>query len=173
MERYRKANKEIEEIRARAIAERRPMTEWEKQRVHSCTIASLRALGASAFHDNMERIRQDAKRGPLHPEQIKMLRLFVRYGYPGAPELLQKCLEVGVKEGKRFAEIVREAPRREGETFIDWLRRIWDQCSKYDTKIPRVVTEELLQKCSRGSVNSQKNNLPPISGGAAKSFRVA
>ena len=114
-ERSRKATEESDQILARAIVEGRPMTEWEKQRVHGCTMASLRALAASDFLDKIEDIRQDAKR-PLHPAQIKMLKLFARMGFPEA--------------------------------------------------------QELLQKCSHSSVKNQMNNLPAISGGAAKSFRT-
>jgi hypothetical protein len=173
MERSREAEGESDQILARVYFEDRPMTEWEKQRVHDCTMASLRAQAACEFLDSIERIRQDAEHGSLHPAQIKMLRLFVRIGFPGAQELLQKCLEVGVKQRKRFAEIVEETPRQEGETYIAWVRRIWDQCSKYDTKCPRVITEELLQKCSQSSVKDQKNNLPALSADVAKSFKVA
>ena len=161
------------EIRARAHAQGRPMTQWEEQQAHAFTRAGIRAMLLPALLDTLERLKQEAKRGPLHPAQIKMAKLFARNGYPGAQELLQKCLRVGVKKRKRFAEIVKETPRQEGETYIAWVRRIWDQCSKYDTKCPTVITEELLQKCSRGSVKNQKNNLPAISHGAAKSFRTA
>ena len=40
----------------------------------------------------------------------------------------------------------------------------------YETKCPRVITEELLERYSQGSAKNQKNNLPVISVGAAKSF---
>jgi hypothetical protein len=124
------------------------------------------------FHQATEIRTRAHARGRLHPAQIKMARLFARNGYPGAQELLQKCLQVGPKKTKRFAEIVKQTPSQEGEAFIPWARRIHDQCAKYDTKYPTVVTEELLQKCSRSSMKHQKNNLPAISGGAAKSFRT-
>ena len=173
MERYRKAEMESDQILARAYLEDRPMTEWEKHRVHDCTIASLRAQAACDFLDKIEDIKRDAKRGPLHPTQVKMLKLFARIGFPEAQELLQKCSQVGLKERKRFAEIVKETPRREGETCSAWVRRIWDQCAKYDTKCPAVITEELLQRYSQDSAKDRRNNLPVNSLDAAKSFRSA
>jgi hypothetical protein len=41
--------------------------------------------------DKLECIKQDAKRGPLHGAQIKMLKLLARHEFPGAKELLKKC----------------------------------------------------------------------------------
>jgi hypothetical protein len=172
-ERYRKAIEESDQILARAIVEDRPMTEWEEQRRHACTIASMRAEVGSLLLDELARLRDDASRGPLHPAQVKMAETLAKQGFVGAQELLQQCLRVGLKARKAFAEIVRETPRQEGETYIDWVRRIWDQCAKYDTRCPRVITAELLEKCLRGSAKNQKNNLPPISGDSAKSFKVA
>jgi len=97
MERYRKATMESDQIHARAYIENRPMTELEKQRVHACTEASLRALAASDFLDSIKRIKQDSKRGPLHPAQIKMLKLLARQEFPGAKELLKKCQQSSPK----------------------------------------------------------------------------
>jgi hypothetical protein len=148
------------------------MTAWESERSFACTLASLRALAASDFLDIIEGIRQDAKRGPLHPEQIKMLKLCARAGFPGAQDLLSKCFEAGVKKRKGFAEIVKETPRQEGEAYIAWVRRIWDQCDKYDTKYPAVITEELLQRYSRSDARKRTNNLPLISVDAVKYFRT-
>lgn len=172
-EHYRKATEESDQIIARAILEDRPMTQWEEQRHYACTIAALRAKAISAMLDKLEDLKREARRGPLHPAQFKMVKIFAKWGYPGAQELLQKCLREGLKERKRFADIVKETPRQEGETYIAWVRRIWDQCSKYDTNCPAVITEELLQRYSKGSAKKSSNNLPAISGGAAKSFRTA
>ena len=63
-----------------------------------------------------------------------------------------------------------ETPRQEGETPIAWVRRIWDECAKYDTKCPKVLTEELLEKYSQAGAKNQQNNLPASYAGAAKSF---
>jgi hypothetical protein len=172
-ERYRKANEESDQIVARAIIEGRLMTESEEQRCHACTIAAVRATLCSIGLDELAKLKQEARRGPLQPAQYKMVEGLAKQGFPGAQKLLETCSQVGLKERKDFAEIVRETPRQEGETYIVWVRRIWDQCDKYDTKCPRVITEELVEKCSRGRTKNQKNNLPPIFGGAAKSFKVA
>jgi hypothetical protein len=170
-ERYRKAKEASEEIRARANAEGRPLTPWEEEQIHAYTRAAIRAMVMPSLLDNLEEIKQDAKRGPLHPAQFKMLKLFAKQGFSGAQELLQKCSQVGLKKRKRFAEIVKETPCQEGETYFSWVRRIWDQCDKYDTKCPTVITEKLLQRCSQGSAKKENNNLPAISVSAAKSFR--
>jgi hypothetical protein len=93
----RKATQESDQILAGAYLDDRPLTEWEKQRVHHCTMASLRAQAASDFLNKIEQIKRDAKRGPLHPEQIKMLQLFARAGFPEALKLLQQCSPSGTK----------------------------------------------------------------------------
>jgi hypothetical protein len=100
MERYRMAKMESEEIRARANAEGRPLTVLERQRAHDCTMASLRALATSDFLDKIEDIKEDAKRGPLHPSQIKMLKLFARAGFPEAQELQLKLSQSSGKDQK-------------------------------------------------------------------------
>ena len=160
------------EIRTRAHAQGRPMTQWEQQQAHDLTRAGIRTMVLPALLNMLERLKQDAERGPLHPAQFKMVKIFVKQGFPGAQDLLQKCLRDGLKERKPFVDIVKETPRQEGETFIAWARRIHDQSAKYATNYPRVVTEELLEKCSRGSVKTRNNNLTPTSDGSAKSFRT-
>lgn len=147
-ERYHEAKRESEKICARASAEGRLMTKWEEQQVRDYGRAALRAMLAPMLLDQLERIRQDAKRGLLNRTQIKLLKHLARHGFPGAEELLQKCLRDGLKERRRFADVVKETPRQEGETYIAWVRRIWNQCAKYDTKCPTVITEELLQELS-------------------------
>jgi hypothetical protein len=169
---YGEAKKKLEQIRARAIAEGRPMAQWEEEQVHAHTREAARALVAPMLLDMLEGIKREAKSGPLDWCQIKTLKRFARTGIPGAQELLQKCLQSGLKKRKRFAEIVKETPRQEGETYIAWVRRIWDQCDNYDTNCPAVITEELLQKCSQSSANNRKDNLPAISVRAAKSLRT-
>lgn len=117
----------------------------------------------------IKRMREESERGPLSRHDVKALKILAPQ-FPEAQELLQKCLRDGLKERKRFAEIVKETPRQEGETYTLWVRRIWDRCDKYDTKCPTVITVELLQKYSQDGVKNQKNNLPVIPSGAAKSF---
>jgi len=99
--------------------------------------------------DQIESFRQEAKRGPLHPAQFQMLKIFAKQGFPRAQELLQKRAQIGVKKQKRFAEIVKETLRQEGEASLPWMRRILDECTKYDTNVPTIISEELLEKLSR------------------------
>jgi hypothetical protein len=169
---YRKATEEADQILARAIVEDRPMTQCEQQQRHAFTLAAVRAQGAAILLDELTKFKQEAKRGPLHPAQFKTVKNLAKHGFPGARELLQKCLRDGVKETKPFAEIVKETPRQEGETSSAWVRRIWNQCSKYDTKCPAVITEKLLEKYAQCSANNRSNNLPALSAHAAKSFRT-
>jgi hypothetical protein len=148
-ERHRKATEESDQILFRAIVEGRPMTEQEQNRRYDCTMTAVRAKVCYIGLDELASLKRAARRGPLHPAQFKLVKILANRGFPEAQVLLQKCSQVGVKERKRFAEIVKETPRQEGEAYIDWVRRIWDQCARYDTKCPAVITEELLQKCSQ------------------------
>ncbi len=161
-----------EAIRDRATAESRPMTQWEQQQAFVWSRRAIRAFAMPALVDNFELIKRDAERGPLHRAQFKMLKIYAAEGFPGARELVEKCSRAGVKKRKSFAEIVRETPRREGESSVSWVRRIWDRSKEYDTKRPAVVTEELLEKYSRRAPEkSAGNNLPVVTLGTAKSFR--
>jgi hypothetical protein len=162
--------RQAREIRARANAAGRPLTRWEEQQAHAYDRAAFRVTIASMLRDDIKGMKKESERRPLCWQEIKSLKMFARH-FPEAQELLRTSSQEGRKKRKRSAEIVKETPRQEGETFNAWVRRIWDQCSKYDTKCPAVITEEHLQKCSQRSFKSQKKNLPVISAGAAKSFR--
>jgi len=170
--RCRKANEKSDQKVARAIVDRRAMTQREERERHACTEPGIGAMVGPLLLDVLAELAQEATGGPLHPDQFKMVKIFAKQGFPGAEELLQKCKRDGVKKTKPFAEIVKETPRQEGETCGVWVRRIWNQCDKYDTKCLTVITEELLENLSRGSENNQKNNLPAISDGSAKSIRT-
>lgn len=143
-ERWHKANEESD-------SERRPMNQREEQQRH--TIAGVRADVGRLLLGVLAKLKSEATRGPLCRSQFKMVKIFVKQGYPGAEELLLKCLRDGLKKIKPFADIVKETPRQEGEACGVWFRRIWNQCDKYDTNCPTVITEELLQKLSRGRAN--------------------
>ena len=99
-ERYHEAKRESEKICARASAEGRPMTQWEEQQVRDYGRAALRAMVAPMLLDQLERIRQDAKRGPLNRTQIKLLKLLARHEFPGAQELLGKCPQGSAKKNQ-------------------------------------------------------------------------
>jgi hypothetical protein len=160
-ERCRKAKEESDEISTRAKAEGREMTRWE----------CVRAIVDPALLDTLVEVRQAAKRGPLHRAELQIVKLLAKQGFPGAQEVLQECSQVGLKKRKRFAEIVKDTPRQEGESSGAWVRRIWDECEKYETNCPKALTEELLEECSRVPAKTRKDNLPPILLQNAKSFR--
>ena len=154
---WRQAN----EIRGRANAEGRVLTQQEEQQFYAYNRAAMRSMVGPMLLDTIERIRVETERRPLCRQEIKILKILARQ-FPEALEVLQKRSRDGVMKRKRFAEIVKETPRHEGETPIAWVRRIWDHCAKFDTQCPAVITEELLEKYSQGSARTQKNNLPAI-----------
>ena len=119
--------------------------------------------------DTIERIKVETERRPLRWQEVKILKMLARQ-FPEAHELLQTRSQDGTKKREWFAEMVKETPRQEGETPTAWVRRIWDQCAKYDTKCPRVLTEELLEKRTQSSAKTKRNNLPGIPDRTAKSF---
>jgi len=158
---------------SRSRDRRRPALDSSGRTTTPCLYYSRRPRTLCSIGlDELARHKQEARRGPLRPAQYKMVEGLAKQGFPGAQELLQKCSQVARKERKRFAEIVRETPRQEGETAICWVRRIWDQCDKYETNCPTVITERLLEKCSRSGAPNHSNNLPVISAERAKSFRT-
>jgi len=42
---------------------------------------------------------------------------------------------------RRAALFKKETARRNGETYVAWVRRIWDECEKYDTECPEVMRD--------------------------------
>jgi hypothetical protein len=162
--------RQAREIRARAIAEDRPLTQWEDEKARAYDRAALHFTTGYMLRDSIKRTKKDSERGPLCWHDIQSLKMLASK-FPEAQELLEKCLQNGIKKRKRFAVIVRETPRQGGEAYIAWVHRIRDQCAKYDTtQRPTVITEELLERYSQGGVKKRKNNLPPIPSGVAKSF---
>jgi hypothetical protein len=147
-ERHRRAmesaNKKAEEIRARAKAENREMS--MRECVDVIIMPGLLA--------QIEGIRRDAQRGPLHSGQLKILRIWAKQGVPGAQEALEQCSRAGLKERKRFRDIVKETSRIEGETDRAWMQRIFDECDKYETNIPHVIAIESLEKWSRSGLTA-------------------
>jgi hypothetical protein len=147
MECWHKANEESD-------SECRPMTQRKEQQRH--TIAAVRADVGPLLLGVLAKLKSEATRGKLCRSQFKMVKIFVKQRFPGAEELLLKCLRDGLKKTKPFADIVKETPRQEGEACGAWVRRIWNQCDTYDTNCPTVITEELLQKLSRGRANKSE-----------------
>jgi hypothetical protein len=161
--------RQAREIRARATAENRFLTPREEQQARSCDRTGFHVIVHSLLLDDIKRMKKDSEQRLLCRQEIKALKMFAR-DFPEAQELLQKCLRDGVMKRKPFEEIVKETTRQKGETYIAWVRRVWDECAKYDTKCPTVITEELLEEYSHGSAKSQKKNLPVSSSRAGKSF---
>lgn len=89
-ERYREAKNRCEEIRSRAEAEKRDLTQSEREQFRASDRASARALLGSILLNKIERIRREAKRGGLNSHQIEMLKVFAQNGFSEAQELLQK-----------------------------------------------------------------------------------
>lgn len=172
-ESYRSAKKQLDSIRAAARSENRSLTPLEKQRVQALSGQMLRAMAMLSMLGDVKKIEIQALDGPLHPADFKILEMYSRAGVPGAQKLLLRREEIGVKRKKPFAQIVRKTPRLEGETPVDWMRRIWDVCDKYDTNVPRVMTLERLERLSRSKSKATQNNLPADSADAAKPCRFA
>jgi len=157
-------------IRSQADVEGRHITPWEERQALNWDREGIAVMLRPTLLKQFEEIKQDAHRGVLHPAQFKILKIYAGEVFPRAQELVEKCLRVGLKKRKPFAEIVRETPRRDGETQRLWVRRIWDRCENYDTKCPTSLTEEQLEKLSQGSPKHPKNNLPVVTSGDSKSF---
>jgi Txe/YoeB family toxin of Txe-Axe toxin-antitoxin module len=126
----------------------------------------------SSWLRQVAKFREQAKIGPLHRLEFKMLELFAKHGVPGAEELLGKRKQIGTKKRKAFRKIVQETPRLEGEPSGDWVRRIRAECTKYES-MPTVITEELLERYSRRVDKRHKENLPAAPSENTKSFRSA
>jgi hypothetical protein len=84
----REAKREIEGIRARAVAENRLLMPWEEDRISVLDRAAVRAMAGAILIGQVEKIKQRSKCGPLHPGDITILRLLARNRIPGAKELL-------------------------------------------------------------------------------------
>jgi hypothetical protein len=131
------AQKKPTEIRARAKAENREMTMGE----------CCQAIITPEMPDQIEEIRQEAKRGRLNWAHVKMLQIWARH-FPQAKEVLEKYSQSALPR-KSFREIVKGTPRLGAETDVAWVRRIWDECAKYGTECPDVITEGMVRKWSQ------------------------
>jgi len=69
--------------------------------------------------------------------------------FPGAQELLRSCTPPPIRKRKRFTSIVKGVPRLKDETYSEWIRRILDECDKYETQIPDVIEIEALEELFR------------------------
>jgi hypothetical protein len=109
--------RQAKEIRAQANAEGRALTQQEEQQVYAYGRAAIRAMVGPMLLETIERMRQDSERRLLCRQEIRALKILARQ-FPEAREVLQECSRDGVMKRKRFAEIVKETPRQEGETTV-------------------------------------------------------
>ena len=65
--------RQAREIRTRAKAENRVLTQWEEQQAHACDRAGVGAMVHSILLDDIERMKEESERGPLCWQQIKSL----------------------------------------------------------------------------------------------------
>lgn len=90
---------EAKKICARAEAENRPMTLWEKERVPCHRKAFQLAMGA-VLNDWYRKLRRQAERGQLSAGDLRTLRFLTRRGKHQAQEILHLA-EVGVAEVRK------------------------------------------------------------------------
>jgi hypothetical protein len=83
---------QAKEIRARANAEGRRLTQEEVQQVYAYNMAAMRAIVASMLRDDIKRMKEESERRPLCRQEIKALKIFARH-FPEAQEVLQRCAQ--------------------------------------------------------------------------------
>ncbi len=98
-QRCRQARQESEEIGARAKAEGREMTLGECRR----------AIVFPALLNDLEKIRQAAKCGPLDHWKVQTLQLYIKQGFKGAKEILGKCRQMTPQEERQARASERAA----------------------------------------------------------------
>jgi hypothetical protein len=62
----------------------------EEQQVHAYDRAAIQATVASMLRDVIKRMKEESKRGPLHWQQVRVLKVFARR-FPEAQDFLQRC----------------------------------------------------------------------------------
>jgi hypothetical protein len=95
------AKERAKQIRARVKAEGREMT------MRECCDAII----TPGFFQQVEKLRQAARRGPLNRDQIKMLKMLASRGpwAEGAKEILAKCRQMTPEEEKQARAFERKA----------------------------------------------------------------
>jgi hypothetical protein len=89
--------RQAREIRAHAIAEGRPLTQWEEQQARAYDQAGVRLVTGHMLRNQIERMKKDSERRPLVWQEIKVLKILAP-GFPEARELLQKCSQNSAKD---------------------------------------------------------------------------
>jgi hypothetical protein len=123
-----------DEIRARAKAEGRPMTELEGQQVAVYRKRQFCATLEVAGLDHVWELKQKSESGPLHPIERKIVRMYVKHGYPGAQELLQKCSQQKVARKRtvkedhpdfRLSKLISQIEERGGVLLLEEYRILY------------------------------------------------
>jgi hypothetical protein len=91
--------RQAKEIRARANAEDRALTQQEAQQVYAYNRAGIRVTVGPMLLDAIEGMRVESESRPLVWQEIKSLK-FLAPGFPQARELLQKCSQNSVNDQK-------------------------------------------------------------------------
>jgi hypothetical protein len=86
-------------IRSIANAERRHLSQWEENQIHSLTRAGVSAIAGAMLRNSIKRMRKESEHRALCWQEIKSLTMLARR-FPEAQELLQKCSHNGVKSVK-------------------------------------------------------------------------
>ena len=87
------------DIRDRAMAELRSLTQWEEQQIRAYNRAAVRATVGPMLLDTIERITQESERRPLVRQEIETMKLLAP-GFPEAMEFLQKYSQNDAKNEK-------------------------------------------------------------------------
>ena len=101
------------------------MTQWEEQQAYTLIRAGIRAMVAPALLDTLEGLKQEAKRGPLHPTQIKMLRVLAGH-FLEAQELLQRY-----SQRKFTPEEFRALQEERSKGYRKDFERVWAKCISF------------------------------------------
>jgi hypothetical protein len=101
----------------------------------------------NAIRDSLDRVLDETQKrveqNSVYSYDITILRMLARQGVPRAQDLLDR--RPNVRPKRTFDALVLETPRRDGEHFLDWTKRIWAKYDKYQVvESPGTITEELL-----------------------------
>jgi hypothetical protein len=131
----------------RANAEGR--SPWDSHDLQKATRTFAIGYAYYALLESLETFKEAAKSGPLNRQQFTVLKVLAKKRFPGAQELLRSCTPPPTRKKKRFASIVKGTPRLKDETDSEWIRRIWVECEKYETRYPDVIEIEALEELCR------------------------
>lgn len=149
------AKENAKRIRARAEAEGREMT------MREC----LDVIITPGWLDQIEKLREAARRGPLNRHQVQMLKQFAKPGLPGAQgaqEILARCRQMTAEEEKQARAFERKALFSSAALkTIECIRRdgergplCWQDVErlKYFARHKHQGAKELLQKYSKSAL---------------------